>query len=123
MKTQLTLVLMMFSLISSSNSWSCDGDKHTAAEAKTPASAQIAANAKSIPGAETTVLQVKGLKCTSCAPKIKAALEKMNGVKLVSLDTKANTAQVVYLPTQTAPQKMVETIEGLKMDFSATVQN
>lgn len=50
---------------------------------------------------ETTVIKANSMVCSSCAKTIENAVNHVDGVTSVSVDVKAKTVEVKYVPTQT----------------------
>src|SRR2546423_4857801 len=73
------------------------------------------------PAAESqTVLALEGMTCASCAMRIEKGLKKVPGVKNANVNLATEQAAVVYDPTQTNLEQMVQKVEAV--GYKATPQ-
>jgi len=93
----------------------CDNHKISPAHAQGVSDRNIQHDPKS----QAAVFEVKGLMCSSCAKKVKAALKSVKGIQNVAVHTRENLVKVVYSPSQVTHDLIVKTVEGL--GYSATV--
>jgi copper ion binding protein len=66
-------------------------------------------------------LAIEGMRCEYCPANISASLQKVAGVKSVSVDLESKAATVVYDPAQTGPDALVRAIQAAG-DFQATLK-
>lgn len=67
----------------------------------------------------TTILHIEGMTCDSCTNSIKTALNKMSGVKDVSVSLKGKKATVKHIPSEIKREEVRDAIDDI--GFDATV--
>ena len=55
-------------------------------------------------------LPIRGMTCMGCATSVQLALRNLSGTHEVTVDFKAGQAQVIYDPTQVAPEQMADVV-------------
>src|SRR6266581_4879783 len=60
-----------------------------------------------------TVLALEGMTCASCAMRIEKGLKKVPGVKDASVNLATEQATVMYDPSQTGPEPMMQKVEAV----------
>jgi copper chaperone len=59
-------------------------------------------------------IPIEGMACEAmCTPKVKKALEALDGVTKVEVSLKPGDARVEYVAARISPEKMVSTINAL----------
>ncbi len=64
------------------------------------------------PSMKHVTLKIEGMHCTGCASRIRALLERTDGVKKASASFDAGEAQVLYDPELIAEEKMAAIVEN-----------
>ncbi len=85
----------------------------------------LAVSAPLMAGEEATAdlnvkLSVRGMTCDGCAKGVKAALEKVAGVKTAEVNLEKNEAAVVYEKGKTTPEALVKAVE--KAGYKCSLQ-
>ena len=60
---------------------------------------------------KTTIFQIEGMACDSCANAIKSLVEKEPGVRIASVSFDDGIARVLYDPKAVAEDRLVDAIE------------
>ncbi len=71
-------------------------------------------------GENSTVLDIEGMTCASCAMRIEKGLKKVPGVKDASVNLATEKATVIYDPTLTDIERMVQKVDAV--GYKATQQ-
>jgi len=66
-------------------------------------------------------MSVKGMTCATCVAGVKAALEKVDGVKSAEVSLADNEATVVYVKGKTTPEALVKAVQ--KAGFQASLKD
>lgn len=69
-------------------------------------------------GSRTTVFEVTGMHCSSCAEGIEAMVKRVDGVVRVEASYENHEAIVTFDPAKTSEKKIAEAIE--KLGYKAT---
>jgi mercuric transport protein len=85
----------------------------------------LAVSAPLLAGDEATAdlnvkLSVRGMTCEGCVKGVKAALEKVAGVKTADVSLEKNEASVVYDKAKTSPDALVKAVE--KAGYKCSLQ-
>ena len=67
--------------------------------------------------AQEVFLQIQGMHCGACVRRVNAALEKVGGVKVNSVEV--GSARVSIDPQQVRPEQLVEAVN--RIGFQATI--
>jgi Cu+-exporting ATPase len=59
------------------------------------------------------LLAIEGMSCASCAMRVEKGLNKLPGVFSATVNLATEQATVIYLPTETSIERMVEKVEAL----------
>jgi P-type Cu+ transporter len=85
-----------------------------------PAARSVAPVKSEPEGESRVVLDLEGMTCASCAMRIEKGLKKVPGVKDASVNLATEQATVIYDPTQTNLEQMVQKVEAV--GYKATPQ-
>ncbi len=86
----------------------CDHHDHHAATQSAPPAA-----ATPTPGDVRVTIPVTGMHCGHCASRVEAAVQRLDGVKAISVHLHDGRVIVVFEKAKLAPAKIVETIDAL----------
>lgn len=86
----------------------CDHHDHHAGAQSAPATA-----AKLGPGEARVEIPVTGMHCGHCASRVEAAVQKLDGVKAITVNLRDGSVIVVFEKAKLAPARIVETIDAL----------
>ncbi|MFZ5479961.1 MAG: heavy-metal-associated domain-containing protein [Myxococcota bacterium] len=95
----------------------CEGNPNCSSEHCKMPSTQTA---QALPEGTKVTLAVNGMKCGSCADKIKTALMGVEGVKGANVDATTGKAEISYDAKKTSTDKLVAAVAGTG-HFTATV--
>lgn len=111
------IALVAAALLAAPTALACEGKPcgENCAMTHAPAPDDVAAAA----GTKVT-FAVAGMRCGQCASKITAALEGLDGVNAVAIDTEKGQARIAYDPAKVDEAKLLETIGGAG-PYTATV--
>lgn len=65
------------------------------------------------PGAARAVLHVEGMTCEGCESGVKAALERLEGVREAEVSHKRSRTSVVYDPSKVGPRELLAAVESV----------
>ncbi|MGA2536405.1 MAG: heavy metal translocating P-type ATPase, partial [Terracidiphilus sp.] len=68
------------------------------------------------PGTESITLPVIGMTCASCQHHVESALNSTAGVQSAHVDLMANRASVVYDPSRTTPENLIDAVRAAGYD-------
>ena len=71
------------------------------------------------PDTQRVTIKVDGMFCESCEATVHAMLKRTRGVYSAKVDVKRGTATVLYDPTRTNPQALVDVIH--RLGYKATL--
>ncbi len=114
-------ILLAFALTvgSTGTALACDGDPNCTSEHCKMPSTQTA---QALPEGAKVTLAVNGMKCGSCADKVKTALMGVEGVKGANVDSTTGKAEISYDAKKTSPDKLVAAVsKASEGHFTATV--
>jgi copper chaperone CopZ len=60
---------------------------------------------------KTTIFRIEGMNCDACANTIKGLVEKEPGVRMASVSFAERQARVLYDPSATPEERLVEVIQ------------